>query len=263
MFDFSNKTLGLVHVAARLNARRLTDIVAPGAITLPTQNVNYHAAANLTGDLANNLFGCCVEAGMFRMAQIRMANAWKSTWTPQADAVLKLYSALTGFSQSVPASDNGTDVPTAMSWWAQHGLDLGLQSPDVLWPHVTVDHQNMAELQCAIDWFGGVGFSFALPKSAMNAATWDVPASGVDSPDGQPGGWGMHFAPSGRFDIDGNFYVVTWGEEVPVTTAFIQAYAVAADTGVSQTWLSASGKSPPGLTLAQLGTAAVNLAKLA
>ena len=73
----------------------------------------------------------------------------------------------------------------------------------------------------------------------------------------------MHFAPSGRFDIDGNFYVVTWGEEVPVSTAFIQAYAVAADTGVSQTWLSASGKSPPGLNLAQLGTAAVNLAKLA
>ena len=144
MFDFSNKTLGLVHVAARLNASRLADIVAPGAITQPTQSVNYHAAANLSGDLANNLFGCCVEAGMFRMAQIRMANAWKSTWTPQADAVLSLYSALTGFSQSNPASDNGTDVPTAMSWWAQHGLDLGLQSPDVLWPHITVDHQNMA-----------------------------------------------------------------------------------------------------------------------
>ncbi len=264
MFDFSTKKCGLVHTPARPNASPLSSIVGAGAIATPAQGINYHAAANLAGDdLGNGQCGCCVEAGMFRMAQLRMANAWRSSWTPNAGAVLNLYTALTGFDPNNPATNNGTDVPTAMGWWAQKGLNLGLQAADVMWPHVTVDPHDIAELQCAIQWFCAVGFSFALPTSAIAAAVWDVPASGVDSPEGRPGGWGMHLAPSGRFDLNGNFYVITWGQEVPVTPAFIQTYAVAADTGVSQTWLSASGQSPLGLNLSQLDAAAVNLATLA
>jgi hypothetical protein len=121
-----------------------------------------------------------------------------------------------------------------MQWWAQHGLDLGLQEPDVSWPHLSVNTKNIAELQYAIEWFCAVGLSFALPSSAKSGTRWDVPASGVDSPEGRPGSRGVHFAPAGRFDVNCNFYVITWGEEVPVTPAFIEAYAVAADTGVSQ-----------------------------
>lgn len=250
MFDFSKKALGLVHTTARPNARRLSDIVTAGAIAPITRGVNYHAAADLIGDLGNDRYRCCVEAGVYRIAQLRVANALKSSWTPSVSAVLNLYSALTGFNPNAPASDNGTDVPTAMSRWATTGLN-GLQVADEIQATVTIDPKDIASLQCAIQWFCAVGLSFALPKAAITASVWDVPTSGVDSPEGQPGGWGMHFAPSGRFDTHGNFYIITWGEEVPVTSAFIQAYAVAADTNISQTWLSASGQSPPSLNLTQ------------
>lgn len=264
MTDHSRNKLGLVHTNGRPFAARLFDIVDPKALQeTSTAEVNYHTGLTLGNALGNDKFGCCVEAGMYRMAQMRAHAAQGSAFTPVTPPILSLYTTLTGFNSKVPSTDTGTPVAPAMLYWAKTGLNLGLQAPDVQWPHITANLSKLAELKNAIDWFGGLGISLALPKYAQTADVWDVStAAPVDSAAGRPGGWGMHFAPSGRFD--GRYiYIITWGVEVPVTPAFLSTYGVAADTGISQLWLSATGKSPPGLDLAQLRAAATKaLAKL-
>ena len=259
MIDHSTNKLGLVHTSERPGASRLSDIANPKALQEPTAaEVNYHAGLTLGNALGNDTFGCCVEAGMYRMAQMRTHAAQGSAYTPVTPPVLALYTALTGFNRSVPSTDNGTQVAPAMQYWAKQGLDLGLQAPDVQWPHITANVAKIVEVKNAIDWFGGLGFSFALPNYVKTSLEWDISsAAPVDSAAGRPGGWGMHFAPSGRFD-GRYFYIITWGIEVAITPAFLAVYAVAADTGLSKLWRSTSGKSPFGLNFDQLRTIAAN-----
>lgn len=124
------------------------------------------------------------------------------------------------------------------------------------WPNVSVELLRAATVYAARQ-FGGVGISLALPIAAKTQTSplWDVPAAGVNSPQGQPGGLGSHFTPSGRWDGK-NLWLITWGVEVAMTPAFFVAYAIAVDTGVSPLWLSTLGMSPAGLDLSQLRKAA-------
>lgn len=243
--------LGLNHVIERPGAMALSAI-APSVKPAVQSTVNYHAGMVLGDALGNDTCGNCVEAGAYRIAQMRTHAAQGSNWTPTAQEAVNLYSQVTGFNPHVAGSDKGTSVPDMMSWLAQRGLDMGLQAPDVQWPHVTINPEDVDEIRAGIDWFGGVGFSLALPNFVKTATdVWDVTPSLLASDAGTPGSWGGHWVPSGRFDGT-TFWAITWGEEVLVTLSFLRAYMMAVDTGVSPLWFDTYGKAPSGFDIAAL-----------
>lgn len=241
--DFSTRALGLNHKPA-WGVQGLEAVLSYNALkaTLP-RSCDWHKAMGLDTQkpdaLGNQTYGCCCEAGTYRLAQIRMANAMGSRWKPDTAKVLALYSKITGFNLVTCKPDQGTDVASLQRWIWRNGLDLGLQAPDVPIP-VALDHTNLDHLYRAAWLLGGIGLSFALPTGWQTSALWNAGA-------GDPGSWGCHFVPSARFSGK-LWYVISWGWEIPCTEAAIQQYCVGAIAWVSRMWVEASGLSPTGLT---------------
>lgn len=248
--DFSQNALGLIHKPA-WGVQGLEAILPSKVLSadLP-RTCDWHRAMGLDIEkpdaLGNSTYGCCAEAGTYRLAEARMANAMGSRWRPDTSKVLALYSKITGFNILTGEPDLGTDVASLQKWIWSNGLDLGLQAPDVPIPLV-LDHTNLDHLYRACWLLGGVGFSFALPNGWKTAALWNAGA-------GVPGSWGCHYAPSARFSGK-LWYVVSWGMEIPVTQAAIQQYCVGAGAWIDRNWIEANGLTPSGLTWDSLETA--------
>jgi hypothetical protein len=232
--------------AARMGASRSAANLAPRRF------VDWHSAVTNGWPMcANDVHGCCVPASMQHMAQMRMANVYGSEWRPTDDLTLKAYSDIAGFDPTTGANDDGTTVAEAMAYWAVQGMDLGLQTKDVSL-HVHMD--SIDELRLGIDTFLGAMICLSLPLSAKTATdTLDICPDGLNSLLGKRGGWTSHALTSGYYDMDrGIFKVITWGTEMVMTEAFLDAYAVSFDTGFSSLILETDGTSPSGLTRAQL-----------
>lgn len=214
------------------------DVAADGA---PQQDVNWHAKMALepVDPLGNDKRGCCVEAGMYRLAQMWMANAGGSSWRPTTKLVLDAYSAWTGFDQATGQPDVGTPLDVAQAKLAQQGLDLGLQELDVALP-VAVDPQNLDHVRGACRTFGGLWLALNLPAAWKDGGTtWDVA--------GDPGGWGRHLVPTGRCERRGLFWVISWGLEIELTPAALAKYCIQAGAAASRLWFDTTGQSPAGL----------------
>lgn len=147
--DFSTHALGLNHAPA-WGVQGLESLLPANALQAPIpRTVDWHRALLLdsypTDALGNSTYGCCVPAGTYRLAEIRMANAMGSRWRPDTAKVLALYSKVTGFDITTCQPDDGTDVASLQQWVWRNGLDLGLQAPDVPIPLV-LDHTNLDHL---------------------------------------------------------------------------------------------------------------------
>jgi hypothetical protein len=210
-------------------------------------SVDYHRRIVLpSDDLGNLLRSNCVECGYYRQAQLRMAVAWGSIWAPTQAMSLGLYSRITGFDQTTGQPDNGTDLATAQAYVAANGLgDLGIQWEELVAP-VALPDLDPATLDWATEEFGSVGLHLALPLAWQDDPSWAMPAGGVDSPGGKPGGWGHHYVPSGKYDPRRR-EVISWGFECPLTPETMAAYCVSASAGLSRSWMEDTGRSPLGL----------------
>lgn len=237
------RCLGLTHIETPPHVPRMGAIL-PGARPKPPPLCNWHAAVPAWPMLANDRLGTCVPAGVLHGIQARMANAWGSSWAPTDAEAEALYAAWADWDATRPETDIGTDVPTAMAAYASHGIDLGLQAPDVA-AHVSVYHRDLDDVRRAIAWFGGIGLSLDLPKAAQRPGVWDAPAGPLTG-DAAPGSWGAHYVFCGRY-APGLFWLVTWGAEQLATDAFLRAYLLGADAALSRDWLRTTGISPPGL----------------
>jgi hypothetical protein len=216
---------------------------------------DWHAAVKSWPMLLNNINGTCVPAAMLHLVQMRETNASGVAWLPSDAQVAALYSALTGYDPLTGKPDDGTDVATALAYWAQTGLAIADQTTDVCLP-VSLNPADGNEIRLAIQEFGGVALSLALPNCIDDqfeaGQPFDVPTAGLDSAAGKPGGGGEHEVCSGRYTADGALWIVTWGGEMLMTPAAQAAYIIAADTGFSAEWLDVHGLAPSGVDRAGL-----------
>lgn len=210
----------------------------PAAISRPHPGFNW-------GMLANDRLGDCVIAMMLHSIEDFHLDA--GTAVPaftDADAI-GIYSAITGYNPSDPASDRGTDENVAMRYWEHPGLHTSDAATHSIVATVAVDPSNLNECRIAIDEFVDLQIAIALPITAKGQKEWTVVGDGKTG-DSAPGSWGGHGIPYREYDAE-TFKCVTWGAELLLTTPFHQDYAQEAHVVVTREMLNKQGVGPSGV----------------
>lgn len=182
-------------------------------------------AASLLGDaLGNDEAGDCVEAGLLRQLQAWDIAAAGSTWVPDREGALGLYSAISGYRAGEPSTDNGTDLAAAEQYVAETGLTdtEGFRSAEC----AEIHPERLDLIDSAIRWCGGAGLCWNLPQGALDdTSAWDV-VDGGSSPI-----VGGHYTTALAFDRANDaarYTVLSWGLAIPVSRAFVRKYLVTA-----------------------------------
>jgi hypothetical protein len=194
----------------------------------------------------NDQWGDCVWAMAGHGLEAWSTYGEGSTVEVTLDVLLKGYHDVTGFDPHVPSTDQGTNIQDALEYWRKTGL-----GGHKILAFARVDHNDMAEVQAAINVFGALAVGVALPAVAeqqfADGQPWDV----VTNDGGILGGHAIH---AGAYDEHaGTFTVTTWGHTQVLTEAWWRTYVDELWVIVSPEWLSAAGVDPEGLDLAGLG----------
>jgi hypothetical protein len=214
------------------------------ALLQPKPAVDWTKAVSAFPMMGNDVAGDCTCAAAYHQAQIWTGNSQGSTWQPEDKLALDLYSTLGGY----PKVDAGLRVIDLLRYWAAKGIQTDKGQEIIAFARL--NPQNLNELRCSIEWFGGVYIGVALPLVAQSQAVWDVSASAAPALT-KPNSWGGHAICLPAYDQDG-FTAVTWGRLMGATNAFMQTYCDEAYALISRDWLDAKGISPPGLDWAAL-----------
>jgi hypothetical protein len=207
--------------------------------------VNWDTAVASFPMYGNDQYGDCVWAMIGHAIQVFTANASTEVDVTDAD-VLKGYSDVTGFNPDDPSTDQGTVIQDALDYWRKTGV-----GGHKILAFAQVDHTDEAEMQQAAALFGAVLFGMNFPAVAMTQFNAGKPWDVVRSDGGIEGG---HAILGARYDAaEGQWYIITWAKEQPVTFAFIKKYFEEAWVVATSEWVKATGQTPSGLDLATLG----------
>jgi hypothetical protein len=194
------------------------------------------------GMLANDQVGDCTAAAVYHLIQLWLSNN-SIAFTPTDAEAIALYSN----TSSYPNADDGAAEIDVLKYWAKTGVPTSIGTDVVTF--ASLNPRDLNQLKLSIEWFGGAYLGVDLPITAQDqTAEWDVVST---SGDGAAGSWGGHAVCAVAYDQQ-TFTVVTWGQLMKVSNAFMQAYLEEAYAVVSQDWLVDSGISPPGLNWAGL-----------
>ena len=190
----------------------------------------------------------------FEAAVVHSTMYWtwmaQGTMAPFVDANARnLYEAWTGYSPSIPGSDNGTPISTGLYNWQNYGVtDLSSGQHKVI-TTLQLNLQDTAEVAEACYLFGVVCVGASLSTAWKNEFTyghvWDTVANPVIV--------GGHFFPIIGVDAAGNFIVVTFGGLMTMTQAGFLQMAAGAYAFITADYINPStGLSPLGYTMPQL-----------
>lgn len=142
------------------------------ALPPPPHNANWMADVPVWKCLANDNAGDCVPAYVMHqiMQQSWYLNPGKGV-IPTDSETLALYSAVTGYDPSNPATDQGTYVlgdAGIMQYWLKHGVTCG-GVLSRLQAYLALDPRNPTHIRQAVNIFGGVGVGINFPMRLMDA----------------------------------------------------------------------------------------------
>ncbi len=216
---------------------------------LPQQVAWTHGMPASLGMMLNNELGDCTCAALAHAVQVWSFNAsGREVTIPDAD-VLALYRGATGY-DGTPATDQGGVEQDVLAYAMRTGI-VGEPQPNKLLGYVELDVRNLDSIRRAIWNCGLVYVGIDVPGSLMRAG--DPPAVWSDVSGGVEGGHAIiltgYDAHAGTFDL------VSWGQVYRMTTGFFahccdEAYALA-----DPAWIAATGKTPGGLSAADLTAA--------
>lgn len=263
MRSFQNKHLGR---AVRLGGRRqsapfahpkFTAFLLAATVALtPPSTIDYSAKASacLALMLGNDETGDCVEAAANHICGVETGNAGDPS--PVTDAwALEDYSAITGYVQGDPSTDNGTDPLSAMQYYRTTGFRDGR----TLAGWVEVDPTKVANVQGAFYLCENLFIAMNLPSAwvAMIPTmapgfTWDVAGAPVAN--------NGHMVMAVGYTTSG-LIICSWGMLGLLTWAAIAKYAAPANGGECYALLTldqlanAQATAPNGLNWGELVTA--------
>jgi hypothetical protein len=200
------------------------------------------------GSLGNTMVGDCVEAAYAHQVQVWDARAGHP-WAPTTPVTLAAYSAITGYTPSVPSSDNGTNMLSALNYWRATGLD-----GHKLTAFARINPRVMSDVKESVAWFGGVNLGLQLPLNCQGTEQWVV----RPGPGSAAGSWGGHCVPIVGYGPSWA-WVNTWGNLTAVSWDFLATYSDEAYVLLSEEWMEASGTSPAHLAWGQLQADLANL----
>jgi hypothetical protein len=223
------------------------------ALPPPPDNCGYVDKIHNWQMLGNDVYGDCVEAAAGH-CEMQWTAYSGIPFTPTTQHILDDYSAITGFNQNDPSTDNGTVPLDMLKYWRNTGI-----ASRKIASFMAVDWKNHSEVKQAIELFGNILVGIRLPFTAQTPVNGDngLPCwslQDMQSPNSLPGSWGGHMIPIVGYGIDakGNkgMMGVTWGGTIDVTWGFGDTYYEEAWVVLSQDWIdSRTGLAPSGFDL--------------
>jgi hypothetical protein len=196
----------------------------------------------------NDTLGDCTIAETGHQIQLWSAAARDPEEITDAQ-VLKAYEAISGYNPQTGADDNGAVILDVLKYWRKTGIGA-----HTIAAFLQIDPTSFHEMTLGNYLFGGLDLGLQMPLSAQNLGTsWDMPpgTEWQQDPNWVPGSWGGHCVYALSVDRKGDLKVISWGEVITVSAAFVTAYVDEAYVAVSVDFMRA-GKSPAGFDLAQL-----------
>jgi hypothetical protein len=163
---------------------------------------------------------------------------------PADAAIVKAYSAITGYDPKTGKNDNGAVETDVLNFWRKSGI-----AGHKIFAYAGLEPKNHNHVQEAVYLFGGCYIGLSLPLSAQTQKVWSVPPGGITG-QGAPGSWGGHAVPVVAYNATG-ITVVTWGALKKMTWGFWDAYCEESYAIISPDFIKA-GKTPIGFNLAAL-----------
>ncbi len=216
----------------------------------PPASVDYITPCdtNAFGMMGNDSLGDCTCAAIGHARQIWTGNASPPMQTDSDRDIIWLYSHACGYVEGDPSTDQGGDEQSVLTYVLNNGLptDNGF---DKLSAFVEVDVANLDEIKNTIVDCGVCYIGFNVPDYAMNEVgqLWDVRP-------GTPKYIGGHAVVLAAYDAVGPT-CITWGAPQKMTWAFFSAFTDEAYALADVDWISNTGSTPGGLTLAELEAA--------
>lgn len=222
------------------------------------------AMASITSMDGNDTVGDCCEAEEAHYIGVITGNANK-LFVYTTAATLAMYSAVTGYVQGNPATDQGTDPVTILNYFVKNKYADGSINAG----YASVNATSMAEVMFALYAFGNVKMWFGIPDSIANnlgslkpGFVWDVTAGSPDQNNGHCiGSCGYNPTQIQAVAISAKgLIIMTWGMMGLITWAAVAAWFIPSAGGglatrVNADWLvKASAKTPSGFGAADLAS---------
>jgi hypothetical protein len=220
-----------------------------GARTIPVPPVSVDWTKGITdfGMMLNDSLGDCTCAGIFHARQIWSANVLTEK-TENDDCVLKLYEEATGYRPGDASTDCGGVEQNVLSYLLNVGIPLADGSRDKIIAFMEVDPRNINDIKVTINDFGVCYIGFQVPNSiyenGMPKTKWEYDANHTDTEGG-------HCVVAVKYD-DEYVSVISWGALYEISWEFFTQYTDEAYAIVSPDWIATSGKSPLGMTVAEM-----------
>lgn len=155
----------------------------------------------------NDEVGDCVPTAACNLITTYLARKGHQVIIPD-DLPVFIYSAVTGYNSSDPATDQGTDIDQFFSWWKINSI-YGFKLKE----KIDINPQDEALIKHTIETSesGSVLVISNLSLNQQNERVW--------TGDGEPGSWGRHCTVSDSYE--GALYnFTTWGVGQPVDRSF-------------------------------------------
>jgi hypothetical protein len=250
----SNHKLGRLHRTYDPRIPHLSALVAGQTLPPPPPEVNYTEGmpANL-GMMLNDTLGDCTCAAFYHAIQVWTSNAskGKKTLTEPDKDVEDLYIGACGYNPRVPGEGPGGNEQHVLTYIFKTGAPFGpnAQTKHKIAAFVEVDPRNTDDVKRTIANSGVayIGFNvpqYIVPTNGNPPAVWDVENSNTKIVGGHAVVLAGYNAAGARLISWGQYYTMTWGFFAKYVD---ETYAIA-----DPTWIAAGGKTPGGLTLAEL-----------
>jgi hypothetical protein len=252
--DFIMATVDTGHKFGRLARRfdprvpHMSALLAGKTLPAPPASVNY--AAKMPQDfgmMLNDNLSDCTCAAYYHALQVWSFNAGAGEITAPDTDVEQLYIQACGYKPNVPGGGPGGNEQHVLRFLLTKGAPVGPTGAqrNKIAAYVEVDRRLTDDVKRTINDCGVAYIGFPVPTNVTYAnRTWDYDPNAQMTGDG-------HAVVLVGYDANAAT-AISWGRLYTVTWSFIsnivdEIYAIA-----DATWAAKTGKTPAGLTLAQL-----------
>jgi hypothetical protein len=221
----------------------------------PKEHSNAKLVGARWGMYRNDEYGDCVFAASGNGIITWTANNAAQVYVPPVPDILAAYTAVTGFDPNDSSTDNGTDPLDALKFWRKTGI-----SNHKIGAWVQCNAKRPEQVRQTIYRFDYSYMGFSLPAAAQELDVWDIPKTQPLEGDWQPGSWGGHMVIGVSYSEHG-VSLVTWGQVILATWAFLAAYCDLPFAIISTDILGKEGKSAHGLDIKALEADLLMVAK--
>jgi len=230
----------------------LSALVAGQTLPPPPPAADYSAKLSQPlGMMLNDALGDCTCAAVYHAIQVWTANSDSTMLTePDAD-VRQLYIQACGYNPRVPGEGPGGNEQKVLTYLLNKGAPMGPAGKQrhKIAAFIEVDPRNLDDVKRTINDCGLAYIGFNVPQFIMPAgkpplSVWSVQSANTTIVGG-------HAVVLVGYNATGA-KVISWGQYYTMEWGFFSAYVDEVYAIADQQWIEQTGKTPGGLTLAEL-----------